>query len=421
MVVERGAFSTAPRGMRLHIGIFGRRNVGKSSLINALTGQQVALVSETPGTTTDPVYKPMELQPIGPVLFIDTAGVDDAGSLGTLRVDATRKVLDKIDLALLVIEVACSPGQEEQELINYFRKEGIPYIIVVNKQDLAPNGVDLTPVFALGKEVQLVSSLTGYGIEELRNLIKKLAPRGARRETILGDLIAPGDVIVLVTPIDIEAPAGRLILPQVQTLRDILDHDGRAVVVKENGLAEVLDGLRKPPRLVITDSQVFREVAATVPPEIPLTSFSILFARYKGNLMDFVKGIRAISRLKPGDRILIAEACTHHPIGDDIGRVKIPRALERMVGKPLEFSWTAGSDFPSDLSQFKLLIHCGGCMINRREMLARQARALAAGVPTVNYGVFLAYSLGILPRALSPFGLSHLLPATVPRDRTAGK
>lgn len=424
MVFEAPAFSTAPRGIRLHIGLFGRRNAGKSSLINALTGQEVAIVSETPGTTTDPVYKPMELQPLGPVVFIDTPGLDDVGRLGELRVAAAKKVLSKIDLALLVLEAGSEPSTEEKGLIEYFEKEKIPYLIVLNKQDLVPatpaGRQDGTPT-ALKGETWLVSALTGAGIEELKNRIKEIAPREARKETILGDLIEPGDTVVLVTPCDIEAPAGRLILPQVQTLRDILDHDALAVVVKEDALAAALAGLKAPPALVVTDSQAFPQVAATVPPSVPLTSFSILFARYKGDIVGLVAGVSAIPNLKPGDRVLIAEACTHHPIGDDIGRVKIPRALEKLVGGKLAFTWYAGSDFPEDLGSFKLLIHCGGCMINRREMLSRQARALAAGVPTVNYGVFLAYAQGILARTLAPLGLDHLVPSLpAAREAAAG-
>lgn len=413
MVQDEPAFSTAPRGIRLHIGIFGRCNVGKSSLINALTGQEVAIVSDTPGTTTDPVYKPMELQPLGPVVFLDTPGLDDVGHLGQLRVAAAKKVLRKIDLALLVLEAGREPSTEENDLLQYFEKEKIPHLIVLNKQDLVPSsaaGTQDGTLAALKGEAWPVSALTGAGIEGLKNRIKEIAPREARRETILGDLIAPGDIVVLVTPCDIEAPAGRLILPQVQTLRDILDHDAQAVVVKEDGLAAALDRLKAPPALVVTDSQAFRQVAVTVPPSVPLTSFSILFARYKGDIVGLVAGVSAIPNLKPGDRVLIAEACTHHPIGDDIGRVKIPRALEKLVGGKLAFTWYAGSDFPEDLAAYRLLIHCGGCMINRREMLTRQARALAAGVPAVNYGVFLAYAQGILPRTLAPLGLDHLVP-----------
>jgi [FeFe] hydrogenase H-cluster maturation GTPase HydF len=418
---EEPAFSTAPRGIRLHIGLFGRRNAGKSSLINALTGQQVAIVSETPGTTTDPVYKPMELQPLGPVVFIDTPGLDDVGRLGGQRVAAAKKVLTKVDLALLVLEAGREPGREERDLVRHFQQEKIPYLIVLNKQDLVPStpaGKAAAPP-ALPGETWLVSACTGAGIEELRGRIKEVAPREARRETILGDLIAPGETVVLVTPCDIEAPAGRLILPQVQTLRDILDHDAHAVVVKEDGLTAALAGLKAPPALVVTDSQAFPPVAAAVPPSVPLTSFSILFARYKGDIAGLVAGVAAIPNLRPGDRVLIAEACTHHPIGDDIGRVKIPRALERIVGAKLSFTWYAGSDFPEDLASYRLLIHCGGCMINRREMITRQARALAAGVPTVNYGVFLAYAQGILPRTLAPLGLAHLVPP-LPAAAAAG-
>ncbi|NLY49995.1 MAG: [FeFe] hydrogenase H-cluster maturation GTPase HydF [Firmicutes bacterium] len=413
MTYNAPAFSSAPRGMRLHIGLLGRRNAGKSSLINALTGQEVAIVSETPGTTTDPVYKSMELQPLGPVVFIDAPGLDDVGDLGTLRVAATKKVLDKIDIALVVTAPDQMPGSEEKDLVACLRAQKVPYLIILNKQDLKPGWSlpttdDGQPV--LPGETLPVSSTNGQGIEALRNRLQEIAPREARRSTILGDLITPNATVVLVTPCDIEAPAGRLILPQVQTLRDILDHDAHAIVTKEDGLTTVLANLKVKPTLVVTDSQVFAQVSRTVPADVPLTSFSILFARYKGNLTDLVAGVAAIPLLKPGDQVLMAEACTHHPIGDDIGRAKIPRALERIVGGKLNFSWCAGADFPANLSSYRLLIHCGGCMINRREMLTRQARAHEAGIPMVNYGVFLAYAQGILPRTLAPLGLAHMLP-----------
>lgn len=407
MIISEPAFARAPRGLRLHIGIFGRRNVGKSSLINALTGQDVAVVSETPGTTTDPVYKPMELQPIGPVVFIDTPGLDDMGTLGQLRVAAARKVLRKVDLALLLLVAGDEPGSEEKELAEYFCQQQIPYIVVYNKIDLVA-GSDV----ALFKEKQqlpgkqvFVSAATGTGIDALREEIKFQAPTEARRETIVGDLILPDDLVIMVTTCDIEAPAGRLILPQVQTLRDLLDNNAQALVVKEDGLADALAKLKNPPALVITDSQVFKQVADVLPAEVPLTSFSILFARYKGDLGHLVEGVQAIKNLQANDKVLIAEACTHHPIGDDIGRKKIPRALEKIAGDKLDFSWYAGSDFPENLSQYKLIIHCGGCMINRREMLVRQAQAQAVKVPMVNYGVFLAYAQGILLRTLAPLGL----------------
>lgn len=407
MTLSEPALVRTPRGLRLHIGIFGRRNVGKSSLINALTGQQVAVVSDTPGTTTDPVYKPMELQPLGPVVFIDTPGLDDMGALGQLRVAAARKVLRKVDLALLILAADDAPGPQEKELVDYFRQQQIPYIIVHNKIDLVEgfNAALFKQEQQLpGKQV-FVSVVTGNGIDVLREEIKHQAPIETRPETIVGDLISPDDLVIMVTTCDIEAPAGRLILPQVQTLRDLLDNNAQVLVVKEDGLADALAKLKDPPALVITDSQVFKQVAAALPPEVPLTSFSILFARYKGDLDHLVEGVQAIKNLQANDKVLIAEACTHHPIGDDIGRNKIPRALEGIVGAKLDFSWYAGSDFPENLSQYKLIIHCGSCMINRREMLVRQTQALDAKVPMVNYGVFLAYAQGILPRTLAPLGL----------------
>ncbi|NPV26926.1 MAG: [FeFe] hydrogenase H-cluster maturation GTPase HydF [Firmicutes bacterium] len=392
-----------PRSDRMHIAIFGRRNAGKSSLINALTNQPIALVSDIPGTTTDPVYKSMEMLPLGPVVLIDTAGIDDVGSLGELRVQRTMEVLHKTDLAILLIDPQVGIDDFELELVQQIRAQGIPLIGAVNKVDTVQS-LEAQPDWEtrLNLKLHRISTQTKEGINELRELIIHTAPTDWQAPTILGDLIQPGDTVVMVVPIDLEAPKGRLILPQVQTLRDILDHNAQAVVVKEDGLSAVLDNLRQPPKLVVTDSQAFHQVNAIVPPEISLTSFSILFARYKGDLLSLVKGARQVAALKPGDRILVAEACTHHPIGEDIGRIKIPRWLSQRVSE-LEFAWATGSHFPADLNRYSLVIHCGACMINRREMLHRIRQVQAAGVPIVNYGVLIAYLHGILERALAPF------------------
>lgn len=393
-----------PKGMRLHIGIFGRRNVGKSSLLNALTRQQVSIVSETAGTTTDPVEKPMELLPLGPVLFIDTAGIDDEGALGAMRIEKTKKVFDRTDVAIIVAE-SMTWTDFEEKLISEFRKRNVPAIIVFNKTDIAQPMESLLEKFTLEKvPYVLVSAKNGCGILELREMLVKIAPEDFMcGGTIVGDLVPPGELAILVVPIDLEAPKGRLILPQVQTIRDILDNDSYCLVVKERELRYALDGLKKPPAIVITDSQAFLKVAGDTPDNIPLTSFSILFARFKGDLCSFVEGALAIESLRPGDSILIAEACTHHPIGEDIGRVKIPRWLEQYVGGKLEFIHFQGHDFPEDISKYKLIVHCGSCVFNRRGLLSRILKCREKGVPITNYGVAIAYSLGILQRALSPF------------------
>lgn len=393
-----------PRGFRLHIGIFGRRNVGKSSLLNAFVRQRVSLVSDTAGTTTDPVEKPMEMLPLGPVVFIDTAGIDDVGALGELRVARTRQVLDRADLAL-VVAVGEGWGEFEEGLVRELADRKVPVVAVFNQADrvVPPEGLrqDLA---RRGIPTVVTSALTGLGMGDLREAVLRAAPPEAfETPTILGDLVPPGEMAVLVVPIDKEAPKGRLILPQVQTIRDLLDHDGAALVVKERELRAMLDLLRRPPRLVVTDSQAFPKVAADTPPDVPMTSFSILFSRLKGDLVSFVEGAMAVEDLRPGDRVLVAEACTHHPIGEDIGRVKIPRWLERYVGGHLEFVHVQGHDFPEDLSPFRLVIHCGACTQNRREVLNRLLRCRAQEVPMTNYGLVIAWSLGIFERALSPF------------------
>ena len=391
-----------PKGLRLHIGIFGRRNVGKSSILNSLTNQQTAIVSSVAGTTTDPVEKAMELQPIGPVLFVDTAGIDDVGALGQQRVETTMRVVDRVDVAILVTDAW---QDYEQRLFDMLQEKSIPVILVANKSDLPNSERNMEAVRAIGSNFTVeTSALTGEGIPTLRRILIEAAPDDfVHAPSILADLVPPGELIMLVVPIDIEAPKGRLILPQVQTLREILDCDAYAMVVKERELSDALRRLNAPPALVITDSQEFLKVSADVPPEIPLTSFSILFSRFKGDLQSAVEGAMAIDLLKPGDNILLAEGCTHHPTGEDIGRVKIPRWLEQYVGGSLRFSVFAGQDFPENLEEFSLIIHCGACVLNRRLMLSRIERARQAGVPLTNYGLAIAYSLGIFDRALQPF------------------
>ncbi len=396
--------NAAPRGVRLHIGIFGRRNVGKSSLLNALTRQQVSIVSPEPGTTTDPVEKPMEMLPLGPVLFIDTAGIDDVGALGAQRVEGTMKVLGRTELAILVLAEE-GLGSLEIGLLDAFEQRKIPVLPVLNKSDLAkPADATLDRLLHRGLKPVVASAARGDGLAEIREALVALAPDDfLNAPTILSDLVPPGECVVLVVPVDKEAPKGRLILPQSQAIRDLLDHDCYAIVVKERELREALDRLKRKPALVVTDSQAFLKVAADTPPDVPLTSFSILFARQKGDLLQFARGALAIDSLKPGDRIAMAEACSHHPIGEDIGRVKIPRWRGQYVGGPLEVEQVQGRDFIENPGRFKLVIHCGSCMLNRREVLSRIFECNRAGVPITNYGMAIAYSLGIFERALQPF------------------
>ncbi len=395
---------SAPKGLRLHIGLFGRRNVGKSSILNALTRQTVSIVSDIAGTTTDPVEKPMEMLPIGPVLFIDTAGIDDVGALGEMRVQKTRQVFERADVGIIV-STAGDWGDFEDGILSELRERKVPVIAVFNKTDIA--GVDVARKAALEKlSIPCIetSAVTGEGVLDLREALVKTAPEEfINTPAILGDLAPAGELVVLVIPIDLEAPKGRLILPQVQSIRDILDNDAYCMVVKERELRDALDRLKRPPALVVTDSQAFLKVAADTPDHIPMTSFSILFARFKGDLAEFVKGALAIEKLAPGDKVLICESCSHHPIGEDIGRVKLPRWLRQYVGGKLEFAHVQGRDFPEDLSSFKLAIHCGACMWNRREVLSRVIRCRQSGVPITNYGLAIAYSLGIFERALRPF------------------
>ena len=399
-----------PRGERVHIALFGRRNVGKSRLINALTGQEVSIVSEVKGTTTDPVSKAMELLPLGPVVIIDTPGLDDEGSLGEQRMQRTREVLNRTDVALLVTEAESGWGSCEQALAAQVRGKGLPLLVVFNKADLAAPSEGLCREAAAQAQaaVHVVSAATGAGVEDLKLALARIVPEDDDKFRIVGDLLRPADLVVLVVPIDKAAPKGRLILPQQQTIRDILEADALAVVTKETELRETLASLGRKPRLVVTDSQAFAKVSADVPPDVWLTSFSILFARYKGELGELVRGARAVERLKDGDRILVAEGCTHHRQSDDIGTVKIPRWLRQRTGKELVFEHASGMKYPRDLKEYALVVHCGACMLNRREMHWRLAQAREAGVPIVNYGVLIAHLQGILPRCLAPFPAAAL-------------
>jgi [FeFe] hydrogenase H-cluster maturation GTPase HydF len=393
-----------PKSMRLHIGIFGRRNVGKSSLLNSLTRQQVSIVSDIAGTTTDPVEKPMELLPLGPVLFIDTAGVDDVGALGAKRVAKTRKALDRTDLGVIVADSG-DWGDFEQGIVAELTKREVPVLVVFNKSDLGRPAPELEARLR-DDGIRSVQTAVdrGEGVLAVRDALIATAPDDfLAPDPIIGDLLPEGGLAVLVVPIDKEAPKGRIILPQVQAIRDLLDHGQSSLVVREHELKAALGQLRRKPDIVVTDSQAFAKVAADTPPDVKLTSFSILFARYRGDLTEMVRGATAIDRLKPGDRVLVAESCTHHPIGDDIGRVKIPKWLQQRVGGKLEFTTHQGHDFPQDVSQFRLVIHCGACMTNRRAVLNRVAKCRDHGVPITNYGLTIAYVLGIFERALEPF------------------
>lgn len=393
-----------PKGMRLHIGLFGRRNVGKSSLLNALVRQQVSIVSDVPGTTTDPVEKPMELLPLGPVLFIDTAGIDDIGALGKLRAEGTRLIFERTDLGILVAEGDCW-GEFEEGILSELDKRKVPAIVVFNKRDLAAPGEEILRDLQ-SREIAFVETTASRseGLLALREALIRIAPEEFMdAPPILGDLISPGALVVLVVPIDLEAPRGRLILPQVQSIRDVLDHDSCCMIVKERELRDALDKLKNLPALVVTDSQAFLRVAGDVPGNVPMTSFSVLFARLKGDLHEFVQGVKAIDRLRSGSRVLVLESCAHHPIGEDIGRVKIPRWIRQYTGVDMEFVHRQGHDFPKDLSPYQLIIQCGACMLNRREVISRILRCRESGVPITNYGVAITYALGVLDRALSPF------------------
>ncbi len=390
--------NNTPMAERIHIGIFGRRNAGKSSIINAMTGQDLAIVSDVAGTTTDPVLKAMELLPLGPVVIIDTPGLDDEGELGKLRVQKAYQVLNKTDIAVVVIDGSVGRTAADAAILERIREKNIPYIIVKNKSDLQTGEGDAEHEIS-------VSAKTGENIYALKERIATLVPREDMTRKIVGDLLEPNDLAVLVVPIDSAAPKGRLILPQQQTIRDILEAGAVSVVTRDNELKKTLVSLGKKPRLVITDSQIFGKVSKEVPADIQLTSFSILMARYKGDLEPNVKGARALEGLQDGDTVLISEGCTHHRQCEDIGTVKLPRWIREHTGKELRFEFTSGTEFPLDLSPYQLIVHCGGCMLNEREMKYRLKCAEDQGVPMTNYGICIAYINGILERSLAPFGI----------------
>ena len=396
-----------PKGNRLHIGIFGRRNAGKSSLINALTNQDIALVSNVAGTTTDPVYKAMEILPIGPVMIVDTAGLDDEGHLGELRIKKTLQVLNKIDVALLVIDSKEGISKADIEILRNIRSKNIPIIGVLNKTDIKDIDKNVFNHISkeLGIEIIKVSSKTRNGIDQLKESIIKNTPQNYEKKHIVGDLINKYDYVVLVTPIDKAAPKGRLILPQQQTIRDIIDNGAISIVTRETELKETLENLGKKPALVITDSQAFKAVDKIVPHDIPLTSFSILFARYKADLKELVLGINKIENLKDKDKVLICEGCTHHRQEGDIGKDKIPKWIEEIANAKLDFEWSSGVAYPSidEIDKYSLIVHCGGCMLNPKEMQFRVEQAKQNNIPIVNYGVLIGHVTGVLDRALQPF------------------
>lgn len=391
------SLNATPSSERVHIGFFGRRNAGKSSIVNAVTSQDLAVVSDVKGTTTDPVYKSMELLPMGPVMIIDTPGIDDEGALGELRIKKTRQVLNKTDVAVLIVDGIIGQTQADKDLIKIFREKDINHIIVYNKSDL------LEEIPGHCSNEIFVSALNKTNIDELKEKIATLAVTEDHKLKLVGDLLNPSDFVVLVIPIDKAAPKGRLILPQQQTIRDILEADATAIVVKEFELKETLENLGKKPKLVITDSQVFAKVSADTPSDIMLTSFSILFARYKGLLESAVLGCKALDDLKDGDKILISEGCTHHRQCDDIGTVKLPRWIKNFTGRDITFDFTSGTEFPDDFSQYKLIVHCGGCMLNQKEMLYRNKCAKDQNIPITNYGTIMAYMQGILERSIEIF------------------
>lgn len=405
------SLNETPRSERVHIALFGMRNAGKSSIINAITNQELSIVSEVKGTTTDPVYKAMEILPIGPCVIIDTAGLDDVGELGELRKKKTLEVLNKTNIALIVVDSSTGLSEYDEFIIEQVKAKKIPMIAVLNKADL--ESVTKASLEAIEESLDIpwvqVSAATKQGIKELKNKIIAVLPEDEEKFKILGDLINPGDIVVLVTPIDKAAPKGRLILPQQQTIRDILESDAIAVVTKEHELRQTLDSLGRKPKLVITDSQVFLKVAADTPKDIPMTSFSILFARYKGDLVELIKGVKAIEKLKDGDKILVSEGCTHHQQSDDIGKVKIPRWIRQMTGKQIDFEYSSGVTFTDDVKRYALIVHCGACMLNRAAMLNRIESAKAFNVPIVNYGILISYVQGIFDRALEPFPMAKML------------
>ncbi len=390
--------NSTPSGERIHIGFFGRRNAGKSSVVNSVTGQDLAVVSDTLGTTTDPVYKAMELLPLGPVMIIDTPGFDDEGSLGELRIKKTKQVLNKTDVAVLIVDAQQGLSDTDRQLISMFEAKELPFIIVYNKSDLLDN-------IKSSKDNEIyISAKDKINIYELKEKIGKLSAVQSNEKRLVGDLLNEGDFVVLVVPIDSSAPKGRLILPQQQAIRDILEVGAISIVTRDTELKHTLENLGKKPEMVITDSQAFKQVAKDVPEDIKLTSFSILMARYKGLLNSAVRGAKAIDSLEKGDKVLISEGCTHHRQCEDIGTVKLPNWLKKHTGKQLEFAFSSGTEFPEDLSKYKLIIHCGGCMLNEREVRYRMKCAEDQGVPITNYGTAIAFMNGILKRSLSVLG-----------------
>lgn len=402
------ALNQTPASERIHIGFFGRRNAGKSSVMNAVTGQNLAVVSDVKGTTTDPVYKTMELLPLGPVMVIDTPGIDDEGELGKLRVMKSRQVLNKTDLAILVVDGAEGMKKEDLEMKDLFEKKNIPYLVVFNKTDLFENGAGEASVKTAvqsgvaAENIAKVSAKTGEGIFELKEKMGTMKKADPERDLLEG-LVNPGDLVILVTPIDKAAPKGRLILPQQMTIRALLDHGCMAMVVRDTELADALEKLGRKPDLVITDSQAFGKVSKIVPREIPLTSFSILMARYKGDLEQVIEGVSMLERIEDGDKILISEGCTHHRQCNDIGTVKLPGWIQDYTKKEIEFCFTSGTEFPEDLSPYKMIVHCGACMLNEREMKYRQAWAKDQKIAMTNYGILIAHVHGILKRSVEPF------------------
>lgn len=399
------SLNAAPSSDRVHIGIFGRRNAGKSSIINAITGQNLAIVSDIKGTTTDPVLKAMELLPLGPVVIIDTPGLDDTGELGELRIQKAYQILNKTDIAVLVIDSVSGMTDVDAGILDRILKKEIPYVVVLNKSDLAPgSNTDFTGCMPAvpSDKVIAVSTVTGENIHELKELIARQAPVENERRIVYG-MIKPSDFVVLVVPIDKSAPKGRLILPQQQTIRDVLESGAVSIVTRETELEETMEKLGHPPALVITDSQAFEKVAAMVPLDIPLTSFSILFARYKGNLETVVNGAKSLDTLEEGDTILISEGCTHHRQCEDIGTVKLPRWITSHTGKKINYEFSSGTEFPIDLSKYKLIIHCGGCTLNEREMKYRLKCAQDQNIPITNYGIAIAHMKGILERSIEIF------------------
>jgi [FeFe] hydrogenase H-cluster maturation GTPase HydF len=389
--------NSTPSGERIHIGFFGRRNAGKSSVVNAVTGQDLAVVSDTLGTTTDPVYKAMELLPLGPVMIIDTPGFDDEGSLGELRIKKTKQVLNKTDVAVLIVDAQQGISDTDRQLISMFEAKELPFIIAHNKSDLLDN-------IKSSKDNEIyISAKDKINIYELKEKIGKLSAEQSNEKRLVGDLLIEGDFVVLVVPIDSSAPKGRLILPQQQAIRDILEAGAISIVTRDTELKHTLENIGKKPEMVITDSQAFKRVAKVVPEDIKLTSFSILMARYKGLLNSAVRGAKAIDSLENGDKVLISEGCTHHRQCEDIGTVKLPNWLKKHTGKQLEFDFSSGTEFPEDLSEYKLIIHCGGCMLNEREVRYRMKCAEDQNVPITNYGTAIAFMNGILKRSLSVF------------------